>query len=66
MTKTVEEGELCGEAAARLSKELATIKTDIPLDFELEDFSASCCREEVLKEWCRKLDIKTASVFGKS
>ena len=55
-----------GEAAARLSKELATIKTDIPLDFELEDFSASCCREEVLKEWCRKLDIKTASVFGKS
>ena len=66
LTKTGEEGELCGEAAARLSKELATIKTDIPLDFELEDFSASCCREEVLKEWCRKLDIKTASVFGKS
>lgn len=65
LTKTGEEGELCGEAAARLSKELATIKTDIPLDLELEDFSVSFCKEDVLREWCGKLDIKIASVFGK-
>ena len=65
LTKTGEEGELCGEAAARLSKELATIKTDIPLDLELEDFSVSFCKEDVLREWCWKLDIKIASVFGK-
>lgn len=64
LTKTGEEGELWGEAAAILSKELATIKTDIPLDYVLEDFSVSLCREDVLRKWCRKLDIKEASVFG--
>lgn len=44
---------------------MATIKTDIPLDLELEDFSVSFCKEDVLREWCWKLDIKIASVFGK-
>lgn len=65
MTKTGEEGELLGEAAAKLSKELATIKTNIPLEYSLEDFSVSHYKEDRLKEWCRKLEIKESSVFGK-
>lgn len=64
LTKTGEEGELCGEAAALLSKQLATIKTDIPLDLELSDFSVGNYREDVLRKWCAKLDIKEASVFN--
>ena len=65
LTKTGEEGELCGEAAAVLSKQLATIKTDIPLDYELEDFSAELYQEERLKGWCSQLNIQIKSVFGK-
>ena len=65
LIKTGEEGQLCGEAAAMLSKKLASIKTDIPLDYELEDFSVSLYREEILRDWCRKLDIKETSVFGR-
>ena len=64
LTKTGEEGELCGEAAALLSKRLAAIKTDIPLDLELADFSVEKYQEKVLRKWCKKLDIKEASVFG--
>lgn len=64
LTKTGEEGELCGEAAALLSKRLATIQTDIPLDLELADFSAEKYQEKVLRKWCKKLDIKETSVFG--
>lgn len=64
LTKTGEEGELCGEAAAQLSKQLATIKTDIPLEFKLSDFSVGLYREDQLKEWCKRLEIKTKSIFG--
>ena len=64
LTKTGEEGELCGEAAALLSKELATIKTDIELDYTLDDFKLSHYDEKKLRAWCKKLDIKEASVFG--
>lgn len=64
LTKTGEEGELCGENAAVLSKCLATIKTDIPLEQNLSDFSVESYQEEVLRKWCRKLDIKETSVFG--
>lgn len=49
MTKTSEE-ELCGEKAALLSKTLATMKTDIPIDMELEDFSAKAYQEEKVKK----------------
>lgn len=65
LTKTGEEGELCGEAAAMLSKQLATIKTDIPINYTLEDFSISAYDEEKIRQWCDKLDIKQESVFGK-
>ncbi|MBT9778439.1 5'-3' exonuclease [Clostridium sp. MCC353] len=65
LTKTGEEGELCGEAAAVLSKQLAAIKTDIPLDYELEDFSVGLYQEECLKNWCNQLNIQIKSVFGK-
>ena len=64
LTKTGEQGELCGEAAALLSKELATIKTDIELDYTLDDFKLSHYDEGKLRAWCKKLDIKEASVFG--
>lgn len=62
LTKTGEEGELCGEAAALLSKELATIKTDIEISQDLEAFHVSRYEEEKLRQWCRRLDIKEASV----
>ena len=65
LIKTGEEGELCGEAAAMLSKKLATIKTDIVIEENLEDFHVSGYEEEKMKGWCRKLDIKEESVFGK-
>ena len=64
LTKTGEEGELCGEKAAKLSKELATIKTDIEIGLELKDFSVKGYDEGKLRDWCRRLDIKEASVFG--
>lgn len=63
LTKTSEE-ELCGEKAAMLSKTLATIKTDIPISLELSDFSSQCYREDKVKQWLEKLDIKEASIFG--
>ncbi len=62
LTKTGGEGELCGEAAARLSKELATIKTDIEISQDLEAFHVSNYEEQKLRQWCRRLDIKEASV----
>lgn len=65
LTKTGEEGEICGEAAAVLSKQLASIKMDIPLNYKLEDFSAGLYSEERLRDWCDKLNIQTKSVFGK-
>ncbi len=45
LTKTGEDGELCGEAAALLSKRLATIKTDIPLDLNSLIFPWNSTRE---------------------
>jgi DNA polymerase-1 len=63
LTKTSEE-ELCGEKAALLSKTLATMKTDIPIDMSLEDFSAKAYQEEKIKKWLKTLDIKEASIFG--
>lgn len=65
LVKTGEDGELCGEEAALLSKQLATIKTDIPLEYELEDFSTELYEEERLRSWCEKLNIQIKSVFGK-
>lgn len=63
LTKTSDE-ELCGEKAAMLSKTLATIKTDIPISLNLEDFSSQTYDENKVKEWLKKLDIKEASIFG--
>ena len=63
MTKTSEE-ELCGEKAALLSKLLATMKTDIEINFQLEDFNVSSYVEEKIREWLIRLDIKEASIFG--
>lgn len=63
LTKTEGE-ELCGEKAALLSKRLATIKTDIPISLDLEAFSSTAYREDRVKEWLKKLDIKEASIFA--
>lgn len=63
LTKTSDE-ELCGEKAAMLSKTLATMKTDIPIDMELTDFSSGTYNEEKVRVWLNKLDIKEASIFG--
>lgn len=65
LTKTGEEEELCGERAAMLSKELATIKTDIPIEYSLDDFSVSYYDEARMKDWCARLDIREESVFGR-
>lgn len=65
LTKTGEGDELCGEKAAMLSKELATIKTDIPIEYQLEDFSVTYYDEDRMKGWCTRLDIREESVFGK-
>lgn len=62
LTKTGEEGELCGEAAALLSKQLATIKTDIEISQEMEEFHVNRYDEQKLRQWCRKLDIREASI----
>lgn len=51
------------EAEALLSKKLAAIKTDIPIDLPLEAFSTASYQEDRLKEWCRRLDMKIVSVF---
>lgn len=58
-----EEG-LCGEKAAMLSKKLATMKTDIVIEKELQDFSVQTYEEEKVKAWLKKLDIKEASILG--
>lgn len=63
LTKTGE-GELCGEKAALLSKELASMKTDIEIEFKLEDFSVTYYKEDKMREWLNRLDIKESSVFG--
>lgn len=64
LVKPSEEGQICGEEAALLSKELATIKTNIEIDRQLSDFSLDFYQEEKLRAWCRKLDIKEKAVFG--
>lgn len=66
LTKKGEEGELSGEEAARLSKELAKIRTDVKIPLELSDFSAERWDEEKAKEWCRRLDMRVGSVFGRA
>lgn len=63
MTKTSEE-ELCGEKAAMLSKTLAAIKTDIPIDMKLDDFSSDSYKEANIRKWLKRLDIKESSIFG--
>lgn len=63
LTKTSEE-ELCGEKAALMSKALATMKTDIPIEFELSAFSSAAYNEDKVRLWLSKLDIKEASIFG--
>ncbi len=40
------------------------MKTDIPIDMELRDFSAKAYQEEKVKKWLKSLDIKEASIFG--
>lgn len=65
LTKTGEEGELCGEAAARLSKELATIKTDIPLDLELEDFPCPSARRMCLGSGAGSWILRLLLCLGK-
>lgn len=62
MTKTGE--ELAGEAAAMLSKQLATIVRDIPISQTLEDFKSDSFDEKLLREWCRRLGIQEKSIFG--
>jgi DNA polymerase-1 len=52
------ETELVGKEAALLSKSLATIKTDIPITFGLEDMSATY-DESILKDILKQLEIKT-------
>lgn len=63
LTKTSEE-ELCGEKAALMSKALATMKTDIPIELELSAFSSEAYEEDKVRQWLSKLDIKEASIFG--
>lgn len=63
LTKTSEE-ELCGEKAALMSKALATMKTDIPIELELSAFSSESYEEDKVRQWLSKLDIKEASIFG--
>lgn len=65
LTKTGKEGELCGEAAARLSKELATIKTDIPLDLELEDFPCPSARRMCLGSGAGSWILRLLLCLGK-
>lgn len=51
--------ELVGEAAAKLSKELATIKRDIPLpEISLESLKIYINREKA-KEWFNKLEFRS-------
>lgn len=50
--------DIVGKKAALLSKQLATIKTDIPIPFSLEDMKAEYS-DDKLKEICSKYDIKT-------
>lgn len=63
LTKTSEE-ELCGEKAALMSKALATMKTDIPIEFSLSSFSSDSYEEDKVRKWLAKLDIREASIFG--
>ena len=64
LTKPGEDGKPSAEELAKLSKELAVIRTDLPLDYTLEDFHISHYQENVLRAWCKKLDIKENSIFG--
>nr|WP_330400915.1 5'-3' exonuclease H3TH domain-containing protein [Lacrimispora amygdalina] len=54
--------ELVGKKAAMLSKVLATIKTDIPIPFSLENMKAEYDQEK-LKEICLRYDIKTIGKY---
>lgn len=46
-----------GEESARLSKELATIKTTLPIP-DLDDFSVSNINKEVFNRWMERLQIQ--------
>lgn len=52
---------LLGKKAAVLSKRLATIKTDIPVPFILEDMKAECDKTK-MAEICERYDIKTIKI----
>ena len=45
-----------------MSKKLATIITDVPVEFHEEDFRIKECNKEALKEVFQELEFKT---FGK-
>lgn len=53
----VSDTEIVGKKAAMLSKELATIKTDIPIPFSLEDMKTEY-ESEKLKEICLRFNFK--------
>lgn len=53
------EGEMEGEKIALLSKKLATIKCDIPIENSLQDFSIEHFNREALASICKRLDIKS-------
>ncbi len=50
--------DIVGKKAALLSKELATIKTDIPIPFSLEDMRSDY-NPDKLREICSRYDINT-------
>lgn len=50
--------DIVGKRAAMLSKQLATIKTDIPIPFSLEDMRCTYDQDK-LREICSRYDIKT-------
>ena len=54
------EDELVGKKAAFLSEQLATIKTDIPLEYSLQDLALSIDEEAVRKE-LKRLEFRTLS-----
>ena len=61
-----EEGQMGAEEMARLSKQLATIKTDLPVEGQLEDYRLPEGWEEEIRRWCLKLGMKEESIFGQS
>lgn len=53
------EGEMEGEKIAMLSKQLATIKCDIPISQSLDDFSTENFSKDKFNEICKRLEIKS-------